>query len=181
LSRFDIQRGFSALATAAWASVLLALPAGQARAGALPEEEYVLREPVAAVGSNIRKNVVWNSSIPLNRTYEQLTPDQRLRVNALYERIEPGDEPPFPAEGLKPIFHAIWKGAAKRNAVGRLTVVASVEPDGRVGKVEIFDDPDPHLSKFAASVLMLTSFKPALCKGAPCPMQYPFSIDIAAR
>lgn len=151
-----------------------------AHAWALPAEEYALREPAAATGSNIRKNVIWNSAIPINRTYEQLTTDQKQRLNSLYERVDPGDEPPFPAEGLKPIFEAIWKGATKRATVGRLTVVASVEPDGTVSKVDVLDNPDTHLSKFAASVLVLTKFKPAVCKGQPCQMQYPFTVDISA-
>ena len=154
--------------------------AASARAADLPAEQYALREPSAATGSNIRKNVIWNSALPINRTYDQLTPEQKQRLNSLYERVDPGDEPPFPAEGLKPIVEAVWKGATKRAVVGRLTVVASVEPDGSVSKVDVLDNPDPHLSKFAASVLLLTKFKPAVCKGQPCPMQYPFTVDISA-
>ena len=148
---------------------------GFANSADLPEPEFTIRERNAHTGSNIRKDLLWGSSIPINRTYGQLTPEQKAVVHALYERIEPGDEPPFPADGLKPILEAIRKGQSKLLVTGTLTLAADVDSSGDVTKVEVYDNPDPILTKFAASVLMITKFKPAICKGVPCRMQYPFS------
>jgi hypothetical protein len=147
----------------------------------LPKAEFALLESEPQTGSIIRKNVAWGSAIPINRTYEQLTPDERARVHALYQRIEPGDEPPFPSNGLKPVLLAISKGQSKVLAKGKLTLVADVDSTGTVKKVEIYDNPDPDLVKFAASVLLMTKFKPALCKGNPCSMQYPFSFQLSVQ
>jgi hypothetical protein len=159
--------------------VLASLAAfGIAHSAELPEAEFSIRESVAQTGSNIRREVIWGGSIPLNRTYAQLTPEQKATVHALYERIEPGDEPPFPAEGLKPILVAIWKGQSKRLVSGLLTLAADVDASGDVTKVEVYDSPDPVFTNFAASVLMLTKFKPAVCKGVPCRMQYPFGMNL---
>jgi hypothetical protein len=148
---------------------------GFANSADLPEPEFTIRERNAHTGSNIRKDLLWGSSIPINRTYGQLTPEQKAVVHALYERIEPGDEPPFPVDGLKPILEAIRKGQSKLLVTGTLTLAADVDSSGDVTKVEVYDNPDPILTKFAASVLMITKFKPAICKGVPCRMQYPFS------
>ncbi len=50
-----------------------------------------------------------------------------------------------------------------------------------VTKVEAYEVPDPELAKFAASGLLLTKFKPAICKGAPCKMQYPLMLRLEVR
>ena len=140
----------------------------------LPQAEYSVRQPIPYTGSSIRRNVVWSSPIPVNRTYAQLTPDQKASVHALYERVEAGDEPPFPAEGLKAILLAIWKGLSARQVSGTLSLVADVSSTGDVVSVEVLESPDLLLSRYGASVLMATKFKPAVCKGQPCRMQYPF-------
>ncbi len=139
----------------------------------LPGEEYAIRETVPQTGTRIKQKIVWGSSIPINRTYSQLTDEQKQQVHALYEQIAPGDEPPFPMDGLRPILLAIWKGHAVRAITGKLTLVADVDATGTVTKVEVLEDPDPVLSRYAASVLLLTRFKPALCNAVPCQMQYP--------
>lgn len=163
--------------------LLLALAAhvGVAHATDLPPAEFSIREPVARTGSNIRKDVVWYSSIPLNRTYAQLTAKEKAVVHSMYERIEEGDEPPFPLEGLRPILMAIWQGSSRRQVSGTLTLAATVDSQGTVTEVVAYDDPDPVFTKFAASVLMMTKFKPAICKGVPCRMQYPFSFKLTVR
>lgn len=144
----------------------------------LPPAEYSMLQSQAMVGSNIRKEVAWSTAVPMNRTYAQMTATERAQVHDLYERIEPGDEPPFPAEGIKPIVTALWKAQMRRQALGLLTVVADVDATGAVTRVEVVDDPDTRLSKFAAQVLLITPFKPAVCKGQPCRMQFPLSINM---
>ena len=160
-----------------FALVALQLPMSlAATAQELPPVEYAIRESVPQTGTTIKKEVAWSSALPINRTYAQLTPEQRAPLHAEYERIEEGDEPPFPRDGLKPLLNAIWKGQSSYLATGTLLLVATVDAAGKVTKVDAYGVPDPDLAKYAASVLLLTEFKPALCKGTPCAMQFPFSL-----
>jgi hypothetical protein len=39
----------------------------------------------------------------------------------------------------------------------------------------------PEMTKVVATILTLTPFKPALCKGVPCTMDYPFRIHFGVR
>ncbi len=138
-----------------------------------------LREDRPRIGSKIRKDVVWSEKIPLNRTYEQLTPEQKQIVHSRYESMAPGDEPPYPLEGLKPIVSAIFKAQEKLAATGDLQLIVTVGPDGKSKEVNAYGSVDvPEMAKFAASVLYITKFKPAVCGGKPCTMEFPFYLKL---
>ncbi|MFZ6801338.1 hypothetical protein [Undibacterium sp. Di24W] len=49
------------------------------------------------------------SAIPINKTYGELTVEQKATLHGYYDRIELGDEPPFPINGLKSIYEALRK------------------------------------------------------------------------
>jgi hypothetical protein len=91
-------------------------------------------------------------------------------VHRWYESIAPGDEPPFPLDGLKPV---VWKGQAKLLGTGELFLIATVEANGVVAQVKAIGSPSPEMTKFASTVLLLTKFKPAVCAGRPCKMDFP--------
>lgn len=139
-----------------------------------PAPEYTIRESEPRTGSNIRRAVVRGSPIPINKKYEELSAEQKDSLNQFYESMGPGDEPPFPADGLKPIHHAMAKAQQKFLVSGDLMLIAAVASDGNVTQVKAIGSPSPEMTKFASTVLLLTKFKPALCKGAPCTMDYPF-------
>jgi hypothetical protein len=42
-----------------------------------------------------------------------------------------------------------------------------------VSGVKAWGSPSPEMTKFAASVLLLTRFKPAICGGQKCRMDFP--------
>src|SRR5436853_287091 len=63
----------------------------------------------SATGSILKKDIRWDSPIPLNKTYGELTDEQKAALHKMYEKLGPNDEPPFPAEGMKPIFNAVKK------------------------------------------------------------------------
>lgn len=137
-------------------------------------------EATSNTGSIIRKELRWRSKIPLNKTYGELSPEQKAELHSMYESIPEGDEPPFPLEGIKPIFNAVKKAQAKREARGQLDLAVTVGADGTPTKVEDYSAvTDPEIVKFAASVLMSTKFKPAVCKGSPCAMPFPFKIKLS--
>lgn len=146
-----------------------------------PPPEYEIKFDRPRTGSLIRLHAVRTTGLPINLTYQQLSPEQRAAVHSWYENIAPRDEPPFPAEGTKPIHDAIRQGQAKLLVTGELFLIATVEPTGEVSAVTAIGSPSPEMTKFAATILMLTQFKPAVCAGQPCrmdfPLRYEFRVD----
>lgn len=135
--------------------------------------EYGIKFDRPRTGSMIRRDAVSGSSIPINRPYEGLTEAERERVRGWYESMPVTEEPPFPREGLKPILDALLKAQQRLLVTGDLFLIASVDPTGTVTSVKAIGSPSPEMVKFAASVLLLTKFKPAVCDGSPCAMEFP--------
>lgn len=146
-----------------------------------PAPEFGIKEDNDLTRTRIRSSVVSGSVLPLNLRYEQLSDEHKAQVRSQYEGLAPDDEPPFPAQGLKPIYQAMYQAQRGLLAKGDLTLVATVLPDGTVSEVQAIGAPDPALVNFAARVLMATEFKPARCHGQPCRMDYPFRIHFAVR
>ena len=136
--------------------------------------QYGIKEDQPRTGSIIKRNLVFGRRVPNNKRYDELTADEKASVKGYYEQMEPGDEPPFPTDGLRSIDSALLKAQAKLLISGELTLVASVDADGQVTEVKTIGSPSPEMTRFAASVLLLTKFKPALCLGQPCRMEFPF-------
>jgi len=132
-------------------------------------------------GTIIKKQIRWDSRIPLDKTYAELTPEQKAELHAMYENLPEGDEPPFPATGIRPIFNAIRKAQRIRQAQGELNMAVTVGPDGNAIKVEdrggVYDI---QMTEIAQQVLLLTKYKPAVCKGQPCTMQFRFTQKLKA-
>lgn len=145
----------------------------------LPKKQMSLMED--ETGTRFKQ--VWATSkvIPLNRRYAELDEAEKTALQSMYEDMKPGDEPPFPADGLLPVFNAIKKGMEAYSARGELDLLVDVDSQGRATHVSAHGKVDPDMAKFAARVLMATSFKPAVCSGQPCKMQYLFQITFAMR
>jgi hypothetical protein len=122
-----------------------------------------------------------SNRIPLNRTYQQLTEEQRLALLSFYEAMSPSDEPPFPVEGLRSIVEPLVIAQRTLLASGKLALVADVDSLGVVTSVKAYGSPSPAMTKFASQVLLLTNFKPALCSGSPCKMQFPFYLEFKVK
>lgn len=134
-----------------------------------------------ATGSILRKDIRWDSKIPLNATYSQLNDEQKAELHSQYEKLEPGDEPPFPVDGIKPIFSAIRKAQRTLQARGELDMVVNVDAQGNATSVEDRGHvQNQQMTELAQQVLLLTKFKPAVCKGQPCVMQYRFTQKLSA-
>lgn len=90
--------------------------------------------------------------------------------------MSPNDEPPFPVDGLPPIHEAIAEVQRRLLVHGALSMFADVDSGGGATSVSVYESPDPKLTQAAAAVLMLTKFKPAVCKGEPCRMSFPLRV-----
>lgn len=146
-----------------------------------PAPVYSVKEPHDLTRTRIRSTVVNGSAVPLNLRYEQLSDEHKAQVRSQYEALAADDEPPFPAEGLKPLYQALYQVQQQLLVRGDLTLVASVLPDGTVDQVQAIGAQDPDMVNAAARVLMATAFKPALCHGQPCRMDYPVRLHFAVR
>lgn len=139
-----------------------------------PNPQHGIKFDQPAVGSHIRQYAVSPQSIPINRRYDQLSSAERTKLHGWWEEMLPGDEPPFPKDGLKSVHDAIRKVQDKLAVTGQLLMIATVGTDGRVIEVKVIRSPSPEMAKFGAAVLMFIEFKPAVCSGQPCIMDFPF-------
>ena len=163
------------------AALMAALTASvqAAEVAALPPPIYELKQEAASTGSRIPRKQVWTSKIPLNRTYAQLTPDEQATVKSVYEAMAPGDEPPYPKDGLVPIFKAVRLMMDKYYPAGEVSIFIEVDESGHGVAASVLKSPDSKLTTALASVLMLTQYKPGVCGGVPCRMSYPFRMTFS--
>ena len=145
----------------------------------------LMNETSSTTGTIIRRDLAWSSKIPLDKTYEQFAPEEKAEFHALYVELAPGDEPPFPAAGMRPVFNSIKKGQQIVRARGQLNLVVTVGPDGKALEVAdlggVGGANASEMARFAGSVLLMTKFKPAVCGGNPCKSQFPFMLDLKMR
>jgi len=151
------------------ACCLLATAIQGAVAQELLRKQFELR--VEETGTRLGRAAI-RSVLPLNRRYSELDEAEKATLRADYEGMPAADEPPFPAQGLLPIFVAIKEGTDKIGALGTMTLVADVDGEGKVRHVDSFGKVDPDFARFASRVLAATPFKPAVCAGKPCNMQF---------
>jgi hypothetical protein len=164
-------------------AVTLALPCGMAAAQDTPPQSgFKMKEDAPETGSNIRRDSVWGGSLPYDKPYGELTPEQQRMFKSRFREMGEGDEPPFPVDGLGPLLAAISRiSRVVEVGVGRLEMDVFVDETGSATKVEVIRSPDGALAKHAAALAMLTKFKPALCKGKPCAMGFPLNMNFVRR
>lgn len=167
----------AAIARRAAGCALLALVAFSAHAQLLARKQFELR--VEEVGATAGGLAGRSDGLPLNRNYAELDATERAQVRAQYESMPAGDEPPYPVDGLLPVFMAVQTGAGKQPPVGSVTLVADVDSTGRVRHVDSFGQMDAEFARFASRVLVATPFKPGVCASKPCNMQYVLRMQFA--
>jgi hypothetical protein len=141
-----------------------------------PQPEHTIKQDNAFTGSLVRRNLMKPSVVPINFSYAQLSSEDRRKVHSWWEAIAEGDEPPYPVDGLKAIFAPITKAQEKLLVEGNLSLVAKVDANGDVVSVQPFESPNAQMTQFAGQILLLTKFKPAVCKGQKCVMEFPLNL-----
>ncbi len=143
-------------------------------------ETYGIKESVAPTGTLLKRSLI-TGNVPFDKTWAQLTPEQRQHVKDNYEAMPADDEPPFPADGLAPMMKALQRGASLFHVDGTLDMTVDIGPDGQPRKVDVVKAPDdPQFRQFATSVLMLTRYKAAVCGGKACAMGFPLQVSIVS-
>jgi hypothetical protein len=57
-------------------------------------------------------------------------------------------------------------------------MMAKVGADGKVTNVSVFTSPDDKMTQIVASMLVLQKFKPAMCQGQPCAMDFSLNMNL---
>lgn len=135
-------------------------------------------ESAPETGTRLRKDVGSTSLYPLDKPWQRFSEEEKARVRELYEDMRPGDEPPFPARGMRPVLETLSRvmGAAGKRGVVHLEM--TVDAEGKTTTFKIYEMPDLDTAKYVAAVFNSTKFKPALCAGKPCRMDFPFKVRI---
>ncbi|MFZ6870792.1 hypothetical protein ACO0LF_01845 [Undibacterium sp. Di27W] len=146
---------------------------------AAPAAEYSLKHESLETGSHIPRNAVTNVSVPINKPYAELSNKEKAIVRSMYEHLDATDEPPYPLKGTKDILRVIMKAQDVLHLKGDLSVVVEVNADGTPNAVGVLTSPDERMTKIAAMALMEEHYKPALCKGVACKMQFPVRVTLS--
>jgi hypothetical protein len=144
-------------------------------ASAQTTSDFSLRQNLASSRS-IQDVIARSSKIPLRKRYDEMSLEEKENIRGLYTKMEPDDEPPFPERGLAPLIRAIHRAQLKLRVEGDLYLVADVDQKGEVISVSAYGSPSTEMTNFAASAIAFEKFKPALCKGSPCPQKYPLAL-----
>ncbi|NDI85540.1 hypothetical protein [Undibacterium crateris] len=145
------------------------------------EAQYKLREETPRTGTNIRKNLTEPINVAINLSYAELSAEEKKRVRGNYEVMPDADEPPFPKKGLRALIKPISQLQQKLLVEGPLSLIGLIDENGKVVEVKAIGSPSPEMTKFASSVMILTEFKPAVCAGQPCVMEFPFRMQFTTR
>jgi hypothetical protein len=121
------------------------------------------------------------SRIPFDRTFGQLTPEQQAMIRFGYEEMSETDEPPFPVGGLGAIYDPVTEGQQRLGAEGAFNADVAIDREGNAVAVAVYRSPNKNVTKFVSSILLLTKFKPALCRGEPCAMSFPVRVNFEMR
>lgn len=146
-----------------------------------PSSPYSLRADQPPTGSNIPRRIVEGSQLPFDKRYHELTLEQQNLLKTQYERMSEADEPPYPANGLGPIYKFIAEGQQRLQVRGQLTMIVDVDARGQAKSVSVLQSPDPEMTNLVAAILVLEKYKPGMCAGTPCSMQFPFRMNFAVR
>jgi hypothetical protein len=142
-------------------------------------DDYTLKDERARVGTSIVRTRA-TGPLPFDKTWSELDSAQRAAARASYRGMPASDEPPFPAAGLAPMARILVEGLWRMLADGDLRLRVQVDADGRASNVDIIDCPAGKAgAEFAAGVVTLTPFKPAVCDGRPCAGSFLLELVVA--
>ena len=125
--------------------------------------------------------VLVSSPIPFDKSYEQLTAEQKELFRATYGGLAENEKPPFPKNGTMEIYEPLLKGHKAISRAGNLFLIAMIDEKGKVENVAVYESPAKSMTEYATTVIFNTEFEPATCAGEPCKMEFPFEIDLPVQ
>lgn len=126
---------------------------------------------------NIRGHDLVVGDLPLDATYANLTEEQKALVRSRFGPMLEGDEPPYPINGMGPIYRGFAAAQQKFMIEETLILLADVDSLGNVTSVTVTGSPGRDMTKLLARLMVAQKYKPALCQGTPCAKKFPFRIE----
>lgn len=158
-------------------TVAASASAQDASAPATAKKQYVYKHEDLRTGSHIPTNMTVTEH-PLHIAYADLSPEQKASWKSQYRAMPTDDEPPYPKAGIHGTMKAVLKAAQYTDTDGEISAVVVVRDNGAPDSVRVLKAPSTKLGSFVAQALMLEKFKPAVCAGKPCAMEFPFNMRI---
>lgn len=128
-------------------------------------------------GSHILNKVVY-STLPLDRGFDELTPDQQRLVRAAYPALDAGDQPPYPLKGGKELYKLLVHMIRHMELMEDILVYVAVDAEANVTSVTTMTTMDPKFRDLIAAGAGLIKYKPAQCGGRPCAGVVPFNLHL---
>jgi hypothetical protein len=138
---------------------------------------FSLSSANAPVGSHIPHKVA-HSVLPLDKGFDQLTPDQQRFVRSYYPALKVGDDPPYPVRGGQELYAALATLAGRLRLHDDILVYVAVDAEGKVNTVTTIGNLDPEVKRAIGTAAGLLNYKPAQCSGKPCPGVVPFNLSL---
>lgn len=138
---------------------------------------YSLKAAEAHTGTNLKKDIAYNSVVPVDVGYDALTPEQKRALNVYYPALEEGDEPPYPLRGPKE-FYTLMSKVAGRLGSADLNIYVLVGADGKAQSVTVMGTDDPEIRRIAGLGAGVVQYKPAMCQGKPCEMKFQYRLAL---
>lgn len=148
---------------------------------AAQQTSHSIKEAEPKIGSHIRKSLVFGSDIPFDKRYAELSPAERHLFKRRWEKMRERDEPPFPRDGLGPLYRKLHAAQQQLRVDGPLDMDVEIDAQGVGRAVAVHRSPSSAMTKAAAAILMLEPYKPAVCDGQPCVMWFPVRVDLETR
>jgi hypothetical protein len=162
--------------------LLIALAQLWSTAYAADAETYRYRDNESVpVGSNIPRSVTLSSKLPFDRSFAELTPEQKALVRGQYNNLNDPDAPPWPESGLRTIFKELNRDLINLRAKvepGRVMAVARVDERGQVQSVQVYKTPNDAATAAVSRALVHVPFKPAMRDGKPVAMDFLLDVTI---
>jgi hypothetical protein len=121
------------------------------------------------------------AALPFDSTYAALTPAQKAVLFDSYERLGPGDEPPYPLYGVRHLVESLVSYAEISQVAGTLEAAVDVDAKGDAVSVTVYKSPDYQMSRIVSGAMVFEKYKPAKCDGQPCNMTYVLQMDFAGK
>jgi hypothetical protein len=145
---------------------------------ASPSVDSSVKEAAPETGTRITRTIATSRSFPLDKKWSELSEGDRAAFRSQYENMPDTDEPPYPIDGMAPIFQQLSVEAGRAGVYGEFIIDVTVNPQGKATKVALVKYTSVEAAKVVAYVLVHTHFKPAVCHANPCIMDFPFSVKL---
>ena len=148
-------------------------------AALLPQASIFAQDAAARPTYSLRTDGGISGGYPLKKRYADFTQAEKAALRALYEGMPDTDEPPFPAAGMRSIIDDVAEISGFYKAYGFVSFFVTVDTQGNATQVRIMNAPtNMDAAKAISHVLVNAKYKPAICGGRPCAMEFPARFNL---